>query len=203
MLERLAGALIRGTLHVLTGVQAHWRGCGPTGVQRVYFANHSSHADFVLIWTALPAGLRRLTRPVAARDYWSHGALRQYLIHHVFRGVLISRGIDREHNPIADMGEALKAGSSLILFPEGTRGAGGEVQAFKPGIHHLAQAFPNVELVPVWLDNAYRVMPKGALLPVPLLCSVTFGDPIRIGDCEPRAEFLERLRLALTKLENA
>jgi 1-acyl-sn-glycerol-3-phosphate acyltransferase len=203
MLARAVGALIRGTLHVLTGPQARWRGCGPTPVQRVYFANHASHADFALIWTVLPPRLRRTTRPVAARDYWSHGALKQFLIHRVFRGVLVSRGIDREHNPIADMGHVLKQGESLILFPEGTRGPGSEVQPFKSGIYHLAHAYPDVDLVPVWIDNANRVMPKGTLLPIPLLCSVTFGHPLKMETGETKAAFLERLRSALIKLEEA
>ena len=38
--------------------------------QRVYYANHCSHGDFVLIWAALPDALRQHTRPVAGADYW-------------------------------------------------------------------------------------------------------------------------------------
>ncbi len=204
MLERLVGAAINTSLRLLTGVQARWVGCGPTGTRRVYFANHASHVDFVLIWCVLARHLRHNTRPVAAGDYWSRGALRQFLIHRVFHGVLVDRGrIQRDRNPIADMGKALEEGSSLILFPEGTRGPGGQVQEFKSGVFHLAQAYPEVDLVPVWIDNAYRVMPKGVLLPVPLLCSVTFGKPVRLQAGERKLEFLERLRHALAELGNA
>jgi 1-acyl-sn-glycerol-3-phosphate acyltransferase len=178
-------------------------GCGPSDVQRVYFANHASHADFVLIWSVLPPHLRKKTRPVAAADYWSRGALRQYLIHRVFRGVLIARGkIEREHSPIAEMGRALEGGASLIIFPEGTRGPGGAVQPFKPGMYHLALTYADLELVPAWIDNAYRVMPKGVLLPIPLLCSVAFGKPLRLEAGEQKPEFLERLRQSLIELGN-
>lgn len=203
MLQRIIGVLFVVGVRLLTGVQARWLGCGPSDMQRIYFANHSSHIDFVLIWSVLPHQLRVKTRPVAALDYWRRGPLRRYLIDRVFRGVLIARGhFERDQNPITSMGAALTEGDSLILFPEGTRGSGEAVQPFKPGILHLAEAYPKVELVPVWIDNAYRVMPKGSALPIPLLCSVAFGKPLARLAGEQRAEFLERLRAAVVELGN-
>ena len=202
--ERLAGGLIALAARLLTGAQARWQGCGPTGTQRIYVANHSSHMDFVLIWTVLPPRLRRETRPVAAGDYWDRGALRRYLIHRVFRGVLVNRGhIDRANNPIDGMCRALDQGASLILFPEGTRGSGEEVQSFKSGLYHLALARPEVEIVPVWIDNSYRVMPKGVALPIPLLCSVAFGKPARLEAGETKADFLTRMRQKVVDLGKA
>ena len=202
MFETLAGTLITVVTRLLTGVQSRWVGCGPAGVQRIYFANHTSHMDFVLLWCALPRPLRQTTRPVAAKDYWGHGALRQYLIHRVFRGVLIERGhVDRASNPLAPMLAALDGGESLILFPEGTRGTGAEVQPFKGGVFHLAESRGDVELVPAWIDNSYRVMPKGSLFPVPLLCSVTFGKPVQMVAGEQKQAFLARLRQSLMDLE--
>jgi 1-acyl-sn-glycerol-3-phosphate acyltransferase len=204
MLERLVAALITGGTRLLTGVQARWLGCGPGNTQRVYFANHASHVDFVLIWSVLPSHLRKTTRPVAASDYWSRGAVRRYLIRRVFRGVSIARGkFEREGNPVAAMCGALDEGASLILFPEGTRGPGGQVQPFKAGVYHLALTCANLELVPVWIDNAYRVMPKGVPIPIPLLCSVAFGEPLRLKAGERKAEFLDRLRQSLIELGNA
>ena len=203
MLEQVVAALISGGTRLLTGVQARWLGCGPSDVQRVYFANHASHVDFVLIWSVLPHKLRKRTRPVAASDYWGRGAVRQYLIHRVFRGVLVARGkFDREHNPIDAMCRALDEGASLILFPEGTRGPGGQVQPFKAGVFHLAQSYANLELVPVWIDNSYRVMPKGIPLPIPLLCSVAIGMPLRLEAGERKPDFLDRLRQSLVELGN-
>jgi 1-acyl-sn-glycerol-3-phosphate acyltransferase len=201
MLESLVASLITGGIRLLTGVHARWVGCVPSNVQRVYFANHASHVDFILIWCVLPRYLRKRTRPAAASDYWTRGAIRRYLIHRVFRGVLIARGnFGREQNPVAVMGRAVDEGASLILFPEGTRGPGGQVQPFKAGVYHLAQTYANLELVPVWIDNAYRVMPKGVPLPVPLLCSVAFGKPLRLEPGEQKPEFLDRLRQSLIEL---
>lgn len=204
MVERIIALLITDTTRLLTGAQARWVGCAPCDTQRIYFANHTSHVDFLLIWSALPGRLRQRTRPVAALDYWSHGTLRRYLADHVFRGVLVTRGHPgHERNPIDVMRQALDMGASLILFPEGTRGSGSEVQPFKPGLYHLAEARPDVELVPVWIDNSYRVMPKGLPLPIPLLCSVAFGKPVRLEPGEQKPEFLGRMRQLVVHLGDA
>ena len=203
MFEPVVANLTIGGARLLTGVQARWVGCIPADVQRVYFANHTSHMDFVLLCSALPARIRKKTRPVAASDYWDRGAVRQYVIHRVFQGVLVDRGRSRKAvNPIDPMVEALDSGESLILFPEGTRGTGDGLQPFKCGIFHLAKARPHVELVPVWMQNACRVMPRGAPVPIPLLCSVAFGQPTWLRPGESKISFLARLREAMLDLSN-
>ena len=187
---------------IVTGVRGDWRGCAPDPRRRVYFANHRSHGDFVLIWTVLPAPLRRLARPVAGADYWLKGRVRAFLGRRVFRAVLIDRNpVTRDADPIAIMAAALEQGSSLILFPEGTRNTTEEpLLPFKTGLYHLARAMPDVELVPVWIENLNRVMPKGEFLPVPLLCTVTLGAAIGLGEDEDKMAFLERSRNALLAL---
>lgn len=205
MLDRMVAAFITGSAKALTGAQCQWIGCGPLDTQRIYFANHSSHLDFILLWSALPWALRRRTRPVAAADYWFHGRLKQFLIRRVFNGVPVERsGSARAPgtNPLQPVLDALDEGSSLIIFPEGTRGSGEEVQPFKSGIFHLAKDRPSVELVPVWMENCYRVMPKGSFLPVPLLCSVRFGTPTALGENEPKPAFLDRLKKAVEELRS-
>jgi len=185
----------------LTGLQAHWIGCDAADVQRIYFANHTSHMDFVLLWSALPALIREKTRPVAAGDYWNRGALRQYLIHRVFHAVVIDRKCsEKAANPITPLLDAIDHGESLILFPEGTRGDGQALQPFKCGIYHLAKARPQVELVPVWIDNTHRVMPKGTAVPLPLLCSVVFGPPLCLAPDESKEVFLSRLRQSMLQV---
>lgn len=202
MLARTIATLIIGFIRLLTGAQAFWRGNRPNATQRIFFANHNSHGDFVLLWAALPPWLRRHARPVAGADYWNRGALRRYLAGRVFRAVLI----DRERNtdspdPVALMVDALQAGDSLILFPEGTRNTTDAVLLpFKSGLFHLAQAYPKAELVPVWIHNLGRVMPKGEILPIPLLCTVTFGPALTQVAGEDKAAFLQRARDALLGL---
>lgn len=199
--DRLLAAALCGFARALTGVRALWLGSEPDARPRVYFANHRSHGDFVLIWASLPPPLRLRTRPVAGADYWLTTPLRRFLINRVFRGVCIDRRPGRSGpNPVAQMGEALAAGESLILFPEGTRNMGDGLLPFKSGLHHLARAHPEAELIPVWIENLGRVMPKGSLIPVPLLCTLSFGPPLAPGEGESREAFLSRARSALLDL---
>ena len=199
--EHLIAAALGATARIITGVRAIWRGCAPEDRQRIYFANHRSHFDFILIWAALPPALRQRSRPVAAIDYWDANPLRRYLIQRVFNGVLIQRDPPSRHdNPLHPMTAALEHGDALILFPEGTRNPGEGLLDFKPGLFHLARAFPGVELVPVWIENVGRVMPKGTWVPVPLICSLCFGQPLTLAPGEAKAAFLERSRQALLAL---
>ena len=198
----LASSVVTGMARLVTGVRGNWQGSLPDRRPRIYFANHRSHGDFVLIWTVLPRALRRLTRPVAAADYWGQGGIRQYFGRHVFDAVLVDRErMSRESDPIRPLVDALDAGSSLILFPEGTRNTTeAPLLAFKSGLYRLAQQRPQVELIPVWIDNLNRVLPKGEFVPVPLLCTVTFGAPIAVEPDEASLAFRERSRATLLAL---
>ena len=207
MLERLVASLIIGFVRLLTGAQAFWRGGRPNAAQRIFFANHASHGDFVLLWASLPPWLRRRTRPVAGADYWNKSALRHFIGGRVFRAVLIDRERKTSPNgagspdPVEQMVAALAGGDSLILFPEGTRNTTDAVLLpFKSGLFHLANQYPDAELVPVWINNLARVMPKGQFIPIPLLCTVTFGAALPRIDGEDKAAFLERARAAMLEL---
>jgi 1-acyl-sn-glycerol-3-phosphate acyltransferase len=202
MTERLFARLIIGLIRLLTGAQAYWRGSRPTAAQRIYFANHASHGDFVLLWASLPPWLRRHTRPVAGADYWNKGALRRFVGGKVFRAVLIDRERrEGSPDPVEQMVQALAGGDSLIIFPEGTRNTTDAVLLpFKSGLFHLASKYPRAELVPVWMNNLGRVMPKGELIPIPLLCTVTFGPPLARIEGEDTAAFLARAREAMLAL---
>jgi 1-acyl-sn-glycerol-3-phosphate acyltransferase len=288
MLAKLTGWLLLGVVRLLTGAQARWYGCPPKAEQRIYFANHQSHADLVMIWAALPEELRSITRPIAARDYWANTPFKRWITTEVFNAVYVERAatapaaaaaaraepevppppvknavaphaeriepsmepllplaplivdvtpeaVDEVQgrldlpapppppppmppppvqppamenaeppppDPLTPLVEALRSGDSIIIFPEGTRGHTGEPQKFKSGLYTLATMFPDVVLVPAWIDNVQRVMPKGEIVPVPILCSVTFGAPIRVDEGEERRPFLDRARAAVIALRD-
>ncbi len=199
---RAMGMFLLGLVRVLTGAQARWHGCPPKAEQRIYFANHQSHADLVMIWAALPHELRSITRPIAAKDYWTKTPLRQWITTAVFNAVYVDRERREGEDPLQPLAEALESGDSIIIFPEGTRGHGEEPQPFKGGLHSLALRFPQAVLVPAWIDNIQRVMPKGEVVPVPILCSVTFGAPLHLAPGEERGAFLERARAAVIALRD-
>lgn len=195
----MIGALLIGATRFLVGGQSQWVGVTPSERQRIYFANHSSHLDTVILWAAIPPGYRRRTRPVAAADYWGKGRIQRHIALNVLNAVLIERQA-RGSDPLEPLKAALAAGDSLILFPEGTRAAESLPGAFKPGLFHLAKTFPTVELVPVFLDNLRRALPKGSLFPVPLSCVARFGAPIALDAGETKPAFLDRARAAVASL---
>ena len=176
----------------------------PCRGQCIYFANHGSHLDFVVLWAVLPKDLRARTRPVAARDYWESSRLRRYMATRVFRAVLVDRAggsLGQLRVQMDQLIAVLDDGDSLIIFPEGTRGSSGEIGPFKSGLDYLARQRPDVDLVPVHLHNLQRIMPKGEFLPVPQLSCISFGAPLRLQDGEPKAAFLTRARQAVASLE--
>jgi 1-acyl-sn-glycerol-3-phosphate acyltransferase len=199
--KRAVASGVVALARILAGGNVLRIGFEPDERQRIYFANHTSHLDFVVIWSALPKRLRLLTRPVAARDYWETG-VKRYLALHVFNAVLVDRVRSDAAAPntldvlLAGLGEK----HSLIIFPEGTRGDGTQLGAFKSGLYRLGLARPDVELVPVYIDNLNRVLPKGEFAPVPMLASVSFGAPMRVGEGESKADFLDRARNAILEL---
>jgi 1-acyl-sn-glycerol-3-phosphate acyltransferase len=203
----MIGRLIAGFAKLLSGATTHWTAPPSDASQRVYFANHSSHLDFVIIWAALPSTLRARTRPVAGADYWMKGKLRRYLADNVFRAILIERAGPMSSpataiQSIQQIAYGMRDDKSIIVFPEGTRSMDGEVKPFKSGLYHLCRMKPGLELVPVYLANMNRILPKGEVLPVPLLGRVIFGAPMRMQPDEEKAAFLMRAREAVLALQN-
>jgi 1-acyl-sn-glycerol-3-phosphate acyltransferase len=185
-----------------TGVRPLWIGTPPLLRQRVYFANHGSHGDFVMIWASLPQHLRKGTRPVAGQDYWLASRMRRFVANHVFNALLIDRHpAAGQPSPVDMMGAVVAQGSSLILFPEGTRNTSDEpLLPFKSGLFHLCRQNPHVEFVPVWIDNIRRVIPKGEWVPVPMICTVSFGQAIELAPDESKDAFLARAAQAVLSL---
>ena len=202
MLATLMRYFLLGLVRILTGSQARWHGCPPKAEQRIYFANHQSHADLVMIWAALPQELRNVTRAIAARDYWTKTPFKQWLTSKVFNVIYVSRERTADEDPLEPLIDALNNGDSIILFPEGTRGHTGEPQPFKAGLYNLALKFPKAVLVPAWINNVQHVLPKGEVVPVPVLCSVTFGAPMQVADGEACRAFLERARASVIALRD-
>jgi 1-acyl-sn-glycerol-3-phosphate acyltransferase len=193
-------ALLTLIARFLSGASVRWVDCQPDTCQRVYFANHTSHLDPILVWSALPYPVRKLTRPVAAKDYWIRGRIRRHIAR-AYNALLIDRTEIKVHqSPIDLMIREIGDTHSLIIFPEGGRSSGDQVTEFKSGLYYLCKKRPDLELVPVYINNMNRILPKGKVLPVPLLSSITFGPPVWLESKETKLEFLARAREAVCRL---
>ncbi|MGH6760304.1 MAG: lysophospholipid acyltransferase family protein [Phyllobacterium sp.] len=203
--QTFSGMVLAFVARAITGVRPIWSGTTPSQKQRIYFANHTSHGDFILLSSCLPPEERARTRAVAGADYWRSNRIRRFMAEELLRTVLVERNwVERTQDPLAVMLGALEDGQSLILFPEGTRNMTEDpLLRFRSGLYNLALARPDVELVPCWIENMSRVLPKGAFLPVPLLCRVIFGNPVQLTEDEDRKDFLLRAQGALLDLDPA
>ncbi|HEY7404136.1 MAG TPA: lysophospholipid acyltransferase family protein [Candidatus Angelobacter sp.] len=209
-MSAISADIIAACARVLAGPSVRWVNCRPSSRQRVYFANHTSHLDFVVLWSVLPRRLRAKTRPVAAKDYWSSG-LRKRIAVNAFNAVLVERGdkiangdrLAAARHTLDMLLEALGEQNSLIVFPEGTRGNGLKVGPFKSGIYYLWSKRPDVQFVPVYLSNLNRILPKGEILPVPVISHVTFGAPLRPDANETKDSFLAKAHDAVCALRDA
>ena len=190
------------TAKLLTGATLRWVDCQPDTCQRIYFANHTSHLDALVLWASLPRDVREVTRPVAAKDYWDRGPVRRYMAK-TFNAILIDRKEVKVHqSPVDMMLKEMGQRYSAIIFPEGGRGVDDEMGEFKSGLYYLGKKRSDLELVPVYLDNMNRVLPRGEFLPVPLLSCITIGPPIWLEAGEPKQQFLKRAREAVLRLKD-
>jgi 1-acyl-sn-glycerol-3-phosphate acyltransferase len=209
-LSAIAASIIAACARGLAGPSVRWVNCRPSSRQRVYFANHTSHLDFVVLWSVLPRRVREKTRPVAAKDYWSSG-LRKRIAVNAFHAVLVERGgksaatdrLGAARNTLDMLLDAMGQEHSLIVFPEGTRGNGLQVGPFKSGIYYLWSKRPDVQFVPVYLSNLNRILPKGEFLPVPVISRVTFGAPLRLDANETKDSFLTKAHDSVCALRDA
>ena len=186
----------------LSGASVRWIDSQPDTCQRIYFANHTSHMDAIVIWSVLPRRVRALTRPVAAKDYWAGGPIRRHIANQLFNAILIDRTEIKVHrSPVDLMIREIGDKHSLIVFPEGGRSTTGEMGEFKSGLYYLCKKRPDLEMIPVHIDNMNRILPRGEVLPVPLLTCISFGPPLWLERGEPKNNFLRRAREAVRRLK--
>jgi 1-acyl-sn-glycerol-3-phosphate acyltransferase len=202
--------ILVGLAKILTGAQGVWSGTLPDKRQRIYFANHTSNMDTIVIWSALPSHLRKITRPVAAKDYWDNPGIRRHIATKELNVVFVERNKEtRTEDPLNPLRRALDEGYSLIIFPEGKRNPEAVPGEFKAGIYKLHQEYPDVEMIPVYLENVTKSFPRGAPFPLPVICKAYFGSALKDEDNpyleyadEPEqiSQFLNKARRAVIEL---
>ncbi len=175
------------------GVRYRRRDLVPRGPCLVV-ANHNSHLDAAVLMWLFP--LRRLARvhPVAAADYFGSTWLRRTMAMLFMNAIAIERRPKLGRDVLAPVVDAIEAGESVILFPEGSRGEAGVVAPFRPGVGRLVRSLPGLLVVPVFMSGPERIWPRGKVVPVPLATDVNVGKPRSYpADLDPR-EIAERVR---------
>lgn len=192
--------LLIAFLRLVIGASARWESQPDFSRQRIYIANHTSHIDTLAIMSALPREARIKTKPIAAADYWGKNRFLSWVSQKGLNAVLIDRKGKSREEALAPVVEALNAGHSVIFFPEGTRSQSSMPGEFKSGLHSLYSQFPDVEMVPIYLENLHRAMPKGKRVLLPILCTIRIGNPIVRKEGEQRVPFLMRAHEAVVEL---
>ncbi len=170
--------LLRGGVSLFLKTYVRVRAVGRENIPRsgafILAPNHSSHLDSPSVMRAV-AGKRRVW-VAGAEDYFFNTRLKRFL----FGKVLDTIAFDRKADGIQGLrrcGDALSRGDGLLIFPEGTRSTTGELQPFKIGVAVLAIE-RSVPIVPVHIDHAYDLLPKGRRIVRPGAVTVRFGKPV-------------------------
>ena len=193
--------LLRPFLAIFFGTRVRGREHLPAREPFILVANHSSHLDTASLLNLFPVSRLRHIRACAAADYFERTRAISFLSHTLFNILSIHRERrDGAEDAVQCMRDAIERGESIVLFPEGTRGRGGEIAAFKSGVARLIEQLPGVPVVPVYLGNMGRALPRGESVPVPFICEVRIGAPLRLSGS--RDEILEILRGEIERLRD-
>ena len=176
MLRSVVILTLRPLLWLLLGLSIGGRDRLPTKGPAIVAANHNSHVDILLLLAAFKSRALPQVVPVGAADYFLATRLLRF-VSVTLLGILPIDRAARRGDPLAGARAALEADRILIVFPEGTRGRPEELGALKSGITKLARD-ANAPIVPVYLQGAGRILPKGARIPVPFTCTMLVGRPI-------------------------
>jgi len=194
------GLLIRPVVHLFLGMNVRNREKLPTTGPVILVANHNSHLDTMVLMSLLPLKQLPITRPVAAMDYFMKNKALAWFASRIIGIIPLQRKVRAEQgkHPLDGCFQALEKNNILILFPEGSRGQPEKLSGFKSGIAHLAERFPQVPVVPVFMHGLGKSLPKGEALLVPFICDIFVGDALHwTGN---RTSFLQTLDASMEEL---
>ncbi|MBF0505121.1 MAG: 1-acyl-sn-glycerol-3-phosphate acyltransferase [Candidatus Omnitrophica bacterium] len=192
--------IVRPLLVFFIGLRVRGREHWPLEHPFIVIANHTSHLDAAALLAFFPLKDLRRVRPVAAADYFNSNKCIAFFSRIFFNILPIARkNIGRHQNPLDGLREALEHKETLIIFPEGTRSSSGEMGPFHTGIAHILKEFPQVPVIPVYMSNMYKALPKGEFILVPFICEVNIGKPLFLSGTKD--EIVQTLRDSVIKLK--
>ncbi len=193
--------LLRPFAKLIIGMDIYGRHNVPKTGPAIIAANHNSHIDTVMLLCLFPYRALSKVRPVAAADHFMRTPLSSWFAQNIIGILPVERGLQsRKNDPLAGCKTALENNEILLIFPEGTRGEAETMGPFKTGVARLAETYPDTPIIPVYLQGAGRVLPRGAKLIVPFNCSIIVGEPFSWTGS--KTSFMTRLKETILALRN-
>jgi 1-acyl-sn-glycerol-3-phosphate acyltransferase len=193
---------VRFVVLIVLGLNIRNRAKLPQTGPAIIIANHNSHLDTMVLMTLFKINLLPKIHPIAAADYFLKNRFLAWFSQQIIGIIPITRiGHDSQSDPLLPCYQALDNGEIIILFPEGTRGEPEKLSAFKKGISYLAEKYPHVPVVPIFMHGLGKSLPKGEYLLVPFFCDIYIGDALKwAGD---RANYMQDLHISFENLHSA
>lgn len=196
--QAFVALLLKPVIHLIFGLNVRHRERLPLTGPAIIAANHNSHMDTLALMALFPISALTQVKAVAAADYFLASPVISFIATRLIGILPITRSPDRSSDPLAPIVDALDDGHILIFFPEGTRGDPEQRQRFKTGLARLAERRPDIPVVPMFLHGFGKVLPKGAMLPVPFFLDIVTGEPL--PRFETRARTMADLEGAMERL---
>jgi 1-acyl-sn-glycerol-3-phosphate acyltransferase len=184
--------VVRPVLAILLGANVRNREWLPSLGPAILASNHNSHLDTLVILDLCSGENLDRVRPVAAADYFLRRAWLAWFAANVIGILPVRRQLLRHKpNPLDHLVRALKRGTILLFFPEGSRGEPEILVQYKAGLARLAEACPEVPVVPIYIYGLGKALSKGEWIPVPFFIDVVVGEPLRYGEFGNRRLFMK------------
>lgn len=184
------GSIQMSVYRSLLDTKVYGRANIPQNRQIIAVSNHTSHLDMGLIKYALGSYGRQVVG-LAAQDYFFEG--NKWKVAY-FSDLTNLAPIDRKkgyRTSIRQAKDIVEAGHVALIFPEGTRQTTGQIAEFRPMVGQLSLE-TGVEILPMFLDGAYDILPKGSFVPKGSKLKVHIGPTINpamiaswLGDLKP------------------
>lgn len=168
----------------------------------IIVANHNSHIDTLLLMSLFSCSDILKIHPVAAADYFCNTALKSFIFKTLLGLIPISRKVRKapKEELFKEINDALRAGETIIIYPEGTRGEDNTIKEFKSGVSHIAQMNPDVPVIPMFINGPDKILPKGEFLFVPFIADVYVAEPM-LYDGSSTKDFTDKIRYVVGDLK--
>lgn len=194
--------VIKPFIFLVLGVNVRNPETLPKDGPAIIIANHNSHIDTLLLMSLFSVSKINKIRPVAAADYFCNTKFKKFIFENLIGIIPIERKISKENISTLFSGifNALDNNEIIIIYPEGTRGNDNKINKFKSGVAHIAKAYPNVPVIPIFINGPDKILPKIDAILVPFISDVYIGEPLFYNK-KSTMEFTEEIKEKVFELK--